>query len=69
MKVSYMQTNSMSGGTLKPANGSTGWQNFLATVSDRRFLIIPFVTWAILQLAFIFGSKEIKSVIEFLANK
>jgi hypothetical protein len=59
----------MSGGTLKPVDGSTGWQNFLTLVSDRRFLAIPFVTWAILQLAFIFGNKEVKSLIEFFANR
>jgi hypothetical protein len=64
-----MQTNSMSGGTLKPARGSTGWQNFLTLVSDRRFLAIPFVTWAILQLTLLFGPKEVKSLIEFLTNK
>jgi hypothetical protein len=64
-----MHTNSISGGTLKPAGGSSGWQHFLTTVSDRRFLAVPFVTWAILQLALVFGGQEIKSAIEFLTNK
>jgi hypothetical protein len=62
-----MQTKSMSGGTLKPAGG-TGWQHFLTLVSDRRFLAIPIVTWAILQLALVFGGKDVKSLIEFLTK-
>jgi hypothetical protein len=64
-----MSTKSISGGTLKPAGGSSGWQNFLTVVSDRRFLAVPFVTWAILQFGLLFGGKEVKSLIEFFANR
>jgi hypothetical protein len=67
-----MQTNSISDGTLKPngkpTGGSTRWQNFLALVSDRRFLAVPVVTWAILQLSLHFGGNDVKNVIEFMTH-
>jgi hypothetical protein len=59
----------MRGGTLKPTWGSSGWQHFLTLASDRRFLAIPFITWAIIELALVLGGPEIKSAIEFLTNK
>jgi hypothetical protein len=60
-----MHTSSMSGGSLKPGSG---WQNFLATVSDRRFLAVPIVTWAILRLLLLFGGNDVKNVIDFITH-
>jgi hypothetical protein len=67
-----MHTNSINDGALKPegkpTGGSASWQNFLALVSDRRFLAVPIVTWAILQLSLVFGGHDVKNVIEFITH-